>query len=624
LVENIIIFDESISLEKIEAEIFNQIETKIVSVDFESNNTLYKSNIIHEKIENYLDELDNQSINDSSHSSSLNWYDEPEIRELLKFNDLNLGWLIEHELFLYLLKNFKIFLGLIKLIEHEKPKSITVSSHLLSVIKIIDNENKINLSSFPKQIKKNNSLDKISFPVSLGKKSFNISIPYDKAIKVVKMTDSFITNFFNLKLNLSKNIKEEYILFLDLNPVPYADLLKELSDKNKNIIILNHFGTISWNKSQLDILRNTNTKILQLKDLHNNKIDKNIEKHKKDFQDKFNKILESKVFDKLFLIHNTSFWPAVKDEFLTIFLTKLYKMIEIFELTNELFSKIQIESILLLYNILPENRTIIHVANKKNISCTKLQHGLPADGSIEEIFFPFEYSKHQLKLKHAYWHDNFKTYYESLGLDSNRSLVVGSPRYDNLFKLKNTYKNTNNILLISSFLQNISTMSGYNSNYSDKHKKIFTEICKITNNIKNKNLHLKLHPSMKPIYDVNSILEKINPSIPIYRTQNITNLLQNCDVLISMDHSTVLLESMILGKPTITFSIDSEWYDSDSIITSGATLRVDSLETFEASLKKILFDSNFRNDLIKRGNEYVNNNLTHKGTSSKFFSEYFT
>ena len=276
MVEHIIIFDESISLEKVELGIFNSIETKIVSVDFESNNALYTSNIIHEKIENYLDELDNQSINDSSYSSSLNWYDEPEIRELLKFNDLNLGWLIEHELFLYLLKNFKIFLGLIKLIEHEKPNTITVSSHLLSVIKIIDNENKINFLSFPKQIKKNNSLDKISLPVSLGNKSFNISIPYDKAIKVVKIADSFITNFFNLKLNLSKNIKEKYILFLDLNPVPYADLLKELSDKNKKIIILNHFGTISWNKSQLDILRNTNTKILQLKDLRNNKIDENI------------------------------------------------------------------------------------------------------------------------------------------------------------------------------------------------------------------------------------------------------------------------------------------------------------------------------------------------------------
>ena len=104
MVKHIIIFDESISLEKVELGIFNSIETKIVSVDFESNNALYTSNIIHEKIENYLDELDNQSINDSSYSSSLNWYDEPEIRELLKFNDLNLGWLIEHELFLYLLK----------------------------------------------------------------------------------------------------------------------------------------------------------------------------------------------------------------------------------------------------------------------------------------------------------------------------------------------------------------------------------------------------------------------------------------------------------------------------------------------------------------------------------------
>ena len=129
---------------------------------------------------------------------------------------------------------------------------------------------------------------------------------------------------------------------------------------------------------------------------------------------------------------------------------------------------------------------------------------------------------------------------------------------------------------------------------------------------------------MKPIYDVNHILQKINPSIPIYRTQNVLNLLQHCDVLVSIDHSTVLLESMILGKPTITFGIDSGWYDSDSIVTSGATLKVDSLEDFEISLKKVLFDINFRNNLVKKGNEYVNNNLANKGNSSKFFSEFFT
>ena len=624
MVKNIVILDESVSFEKIDKEILSQLDTKIVSVDFESNNSLYLENITHEKIENYLSDLDKKFIDDYCFSSSLTWYEDPKIVEFLKFDNLNLGWLIEHELFLYLLKNFKIFFGVIRLIENEKPRKITISPYLLPVIKIIDNKNEIDISSFSNQIQTSKHLDQVSLPISLGNRSVNISIPYDKAFKVAKITESIITKFFNLKFDVSKNKKEEYVLFLDLNPTPYVDFIKELSDKNKKIIILNDSGTISWNKSQLDILRNFNVKILQLKDLQNGKIDESIRKQKKHFKKIFNELIASNVFEKLFSIQNYSFWPVVKDEFITNFLSKVYKIIEVNELSEELFSKVQITSVLLLYNILPENRTLIHVANKKHIPCIRLQHGLPARGSLEERFFPFDFSKYQIELKHAFWHNNFKEYYESLGLESNRGIVVGSPRYDPLFKLKHSFENTDTILLISAFLQNISSVSGYDSNYLDKHKKFFTEICRIINSVENKKLHLKLHPSMKPIYDVNHILQKINPSIPIYRTQNVLNLLQHCDVLVSIDHSTVLLESMILGKPTITFGIDSGWYDSDSIVTSGATLKVDSLEDFEISLKKVLFDINFRNNLVKKGNEYVNNNLANKGNSSKFFSEFFT
>jgi hypothetical protein len=74
---------------------------------------------------------------------------------------------------------------------------------------------------------------------------------------------------------------------------------------------------------------------------------------------------------------------------------------------------------------------------------------------------------------------------------------------------------------------------------------------------------------------------------------------------------------MILKKPTITFMIDSSWYENDPIITSGATLAVNSLEDFKKSLNNIIFDTNFRNQLIQKGTEYVNNNLTNKGNSSQ-------
>lgn len=616
------IIDNSLDITKSKLEKISN-DTKIISLDLESHNKLNDLNIIHEKIDNYLTLDDRNFIDNISLKISTEWYKNPKISELLKFNDLNLGSLFELELFVYLLKKLRLFLVLIKLINNESLRSISASINIISILRILDNSKNFKLIEIFSDCNPTSNLNKITIPLKVPGHPINISFSYANTMKIIKIIESFTTMIFNLKLDLKKSKKNSSILFLDLNPSPYENLLNFLHKHKKQIIFLNEIGSLSWKKTQLYILKKTNSKIFRWKDLKTKNNDLLIFKNNQIIQSRINEIFSDDNFESFFNIRDYSFWKIIKDEFITFCMSRFITSLELLVLAKDFFTTINIDSIVVLYSTSLENQVILDVAKKMKIPCFRLQHGLHAVGSLEEKLFPINFPSTQSNLKHLFWDENLPKYYSQLGLNQNNSLVVGSPRYDNLFKLKSKNQ-TNTILLTSTFLQNFASVNGLDSNYLDIHKQTFHEISKIIHSINDKKLIIKLHPAMPPLYSIKAVLNDIDQNIPIYRTQDITNLLIDSEVVICLDHSTVLLESMILKKPTITYMIDSSWYENDPIITSGATLAVDSLEDFKKSLNNILFDPNFRNQLIQKGTEYVNNNLVNKTNSSQHIGKLLT
>ncbi len=609
------IIDNSLDFSKYNFEKISN-DTKIITVDLESHSQLNDLKITHEKLDTYLTHDDKNFIDSISLKISIEWYQNPKISKLLKFDDLNLGSLLEQEILVYLIKKFKLFLGLIRLLKNESTKIISATLNVINILKILDETKNFKHQQLLSKDDSISNLNKITIPLNIPSHPINISFSYSKALKIIKIMESFSTKFFHLKLDLTKHKNYPSILFLDLNPFQYEPLLNFLHEHQKQILFLNEIGTLSWKKSQLNILKKTNSKIFQWNDFKNKNNNLLISKNKQIIQSRIYDIFSNENFKNYFDIEGYLFWQIIKDEFITFCISRFFKSLELLELTKNFFANVSIESIIVLYHAALENKVVLHIAEKMNIPCLRLQHGLHAIGSAEKTLFPINFPSSQLNLKHLFWDKNLPHYYSQLGLNPNNGIIVGSPRYDNLFQLDSKNK-TGKILLTSTFLQNFASVNGYDSNILDIHKKTFQEICKIIHSISNKKLIIKLHPSMPPKYSIKSILNEIDSSIPIFRTQDITNLLIDSEVVICLDHSTVLLESMILKKPTITFMIDSSWYENDPIITSGATLAVNSLEDFKKSLNNIIFDTNFRNQLIQKGTEYVNNNLTNKGNSSQ-------
>ena len=89
-----------------------------------------------------------------------------------------------------------------------------------------------------------------------------------------------------------------------------------------------------------------------------------------------------------------------------------------------------------------------------------------------------------------------------------------------------------------------------------------------------------------------------------------------------MGWSTTILEAMILQIPVICINVNSEVYCDDEIIVNGIIKSVNSPEELDDAINSVLFDSDFRENLIQKGNNFVKKYFTNPGNASKILSEY--
>lgn len=612
---SILLVDKSMNFANILSKIKDK--PKIISLDIFSHDELLKQAIIHEKLEDYLDKNDEELINKLMLIKSHEWYTQKEISNLLQFENMNLGWLLELEITPYFLKILKNFLGIIRIINKENPSMIISSDFLISMARSIIKDKKIKLESHFSDKPEGLSFDKVGIPICLGKKTFTFWISRKHALKIKFFIESVTNSFFSFNHKSQK----ESILLLDFNPTIYNKFLKELSRINREIIILNERRPAIWNYESLKIIINSNVKILRLKNFLNKKTKLTILKRQKELEINIQKFFESDIHEDFFSVEGYSFWPSIKDHFISICLERFNEAIERFELSKELFSKLNITSFLTLYPSAPEEKMLIHCAQKFKIPGIVLQHGLhPQSSHLDTFLKVFPYLP-TTGMKYAAWGAEFKNYLCTIGVSAEDIILSGHPKYDEFFQIKNNCKNNGTILLASSILSEME-YSGINTTIFEQFKKILENICIITTKIPNKKLIVKLHPGQPTSYDVKPIIYGVNPSTPIFKNINILDLMKNCDVLVSIGPSTVLLEAMILNKPTITYPVEPQWWYEDKIFQSGATIIVKTPKEFEDAINKILFDKQFRNSLIEKGKKFVEQYLTNPENSSKFLATY--
>lgn len=614
----IFLIDGKVDILKIKNDMTTYGMCKLFALDYESHKILTENNLKHEVAENYLSNQDRRKIDDDSIYTTTTWYDNCKIKEFLTFDEINLGSLIEMELLHYFVKIYGNATMIDKIIEKESPMYIVSYTSLNDYIERICKQKNIHVISHTLSQLQSLQFDKINIKYNLGSHPISITISRKTFMKIRKIVDKTTNLFFKLKPNMKLIRNNKSILLLDFNPIQYDTLMKELSSLNKNILLLNQRRPAIWNIESFKIIKNTNCKIIHLNDFEE-KIREKINIEIKTLESNLEKIWGfNSTFEEIFSTNSNTFWHAIKESFTKICTSRFCESIRRILLVNELFDTLDISVILEWAETGQEEKEIILLSKKRGIKSVLLQHAMDPLSHVWDKYHRFALGGYSyfISNKQALWGQQVKNSAISYGKKEENLIVTGSPRHDNFFKSIGKKKKNGVILFATTAVTGRMSFEQTPIEAYTNFDNFVREVCRIAKKFPDKQLIVKPHPQPDSLSNITKIIKEIDPSIPILYNASLIELINSCDLLITFNNSTVILESMILGKPAISLQIE-KWAQEDDIVKTEAFLSISNIEEIENGMKKILYDTNYKNNLIENSKIFVDNYLANHGTASQ-------
>ena len=604
---------------------FNK-DKNIIALDYKAHKQLKTLNIKHEIFDVYLDKDDKHVIEKLVTDINTNWYKNKNISNALTFRGINFGWLLEAEFHVTLLMIIRTFYCLLKINEKHNPTTVIISRDLLEMANVIFKNCKIQTLEESDDKNQQFNLDFFSIKYNLGPIPITFRIPRKYFFMLRQTYDKLISSKLSKILFTSINEKKLFVLLVDFNPVQYDKFLHELSKKNINILLLNRKRVASWNFESFSIIRKT--KSIPVTYEHFLKQQDKQEMH--ELTTTMTKNLEvllsnEKLFDDIFSVNLKPFWGYLskyfKDFCIERFKEAIYEMVG----AEKFLSVIKPSIILHFYDVALQEKLLIYYARKNKIPNVMIQHGtpylsLPGFTALNHLHgtIPIYQDK-----KVAVWGNVMKDYCLHEGVKENDVIVSGSLRHDEFFQLKNMQNPEKGIIVIAlGQLNNMNVDTQTLSTY-DKYENSLNIICKVLKKITDRKKIVKLHPGdmVFNTVSVESIIHKIDPTIQIVVSTDLGKLLQSADVVITVGLTTVLLESNILEKPTLTLVADEQ--DHFSILNNGFTeLFADTdEERFEKFLNDMLTNKKLRDNQIQKGINFVNAYMSNQGHASEYLAK---
>jgi len=606
----VILIEGEIDFSIIDKSLFNN-NTLIISFDFHAHKSLKENNIKHKLVEEYFSEVNKSEIDLLSLKLGTSWYKDKRIKKYLEYNGLNLGSILDLEMPSYFFKILKRIMGIKIILNKENPKKI-ISYSLKKYVDELCKGTNIETQFFEKNTTDELFFDKISIPLNLGFTTKNIKISRKNYFKIKKSTDIITDSIWKTKCSKNALEQNESILLLDFNTKLYEDFLKVFPKSDMNIIILNQRKPAIWNLETLKIIKNSNCKILSIKDFEN-ELTKNTKISKQNELNKnLKQMLENEYFLKAIFAHNDkSFWDIIKEDFSRIIIERFYESIERLVLINEMFDKMNIKFILDWAHTGTEEKEINFIANKKKVSIFCLQHGIMTLNTKFEKYHQIMPVLPSNNSKMLVWGEIMKDYLLAHKVNSEQVTIIGSPRHDKFFK-KKCLSNNNTILIASNLFFHVN-FDGNDTRAIERFELYLKETLDYIKKKSDKKPIIKLHAT--EYFDISSIVKKIDPSILIYQHQDILKLIESCDILISLNYSTILLDSLILNKPTLVFLPEKQNFEEEEIIKQNAVISVSDISELKIKMKQILFDKNIRDELVFNGKKFIEKYFSYQGNS---------
>ena len=584
--------------------------SEFITFDYKSHKKLLDRNIHHKLIDDYITDLDRREIFDFS-IRCLKKIEEFN-GSVLTFHDINLVNLIDRgELHVFLMNIIPKIKVVGQILQNNNYEKIFLASNIYEIF--VDSRFKENIRLLNTIQDEFMSFEKIDIPIELGILKTKITIDRSKYKIIKHVIEKCIGNFFGLR----KNDKKKKIVLLEFNPEVYHDLLKEINRRGFQPVLINFRRSPIFNFKTIRYLIKSKSAIMFPKDWLEKVELEEFEKNKINFFNKMNEVIKNK---KIFLnfdykgINFSSFFQKTLNR---ILIQRLDEYIMQILIAESIKSRSDIQGIVTL-NFSGETEKAFSYVQEK-IPILYLQHGF-ANYIESTSHFDVLDDFHLIKNKIAVWGDIIKDYLIRVkAIPENKIIVSGSPKYDSFSRIEKNRKRKK-IMLVT--IRPIAMhVEGPRIELYEKYKNTLDKLILISNNIENLEIIFKLHPQQNPSNQIIiDMIKKNNNKIKILQFNPIKELLSDCDLHVNIapdnfDASTVILEAMIMGKPTLNIQLQKNEIEFE-FMKAGAIKTIN----YDSDIKEAIFDlisHHGTEELFNNSQNFLNKYMKNRGNAVK-------
>lgn len=412
--------------------------------------------------------------------------------------------------------------------------------------------------------------------------------PYILALFLNNIIKGFWGRIYNLRIKKEDSKKFRNILFYSNNKKQLDSvipLVRELQKDSKNRVL-----DIDWfwkSEDAIDSLKKEKVPHGVFDGYLTWKINKTIWKKSKYFLNNWRLIEKNIPFQRSFKFEEFFVWNLVSGYLRKLFLRHFVRMSIFFDIAEEIVS-VEKPGIIVVTNEREYIARLCILAGRfKGIPSLELQRGAFDDGEPEregplytdKMIVDGEFGKQALVKR---------------GIESDKLIVAGNPRYDSVIERKNHFSRERICRKLSiesdkKIIVLTTTFISYCEKLNEK-RKLLRGIFAAMKNFSDCHLVVKIHPSELNDKVQQSIKQEIKiKNISIIKDIDLWELIYACDLFIT-SNSTTGSEAILMDKSLIFINLSRIQPDMAPYARSGAAIGVYNEKDFEGAIRDALND----------------------------------
>ena len=406
------------------------------------------------------------------------------------------------------------------------------------------------------------------------------------------------------------------IVLLEFDPETYFELLKEISSRDLQPVLVNFRKSSTHSLSAIKNLKKSNSLVITPENfLEKNELE-TITQTKISIKKVLAQILENKQPFQNLISKETNFDLLLQRKIINIIFQRLDEYLSQILIAEKIKNLDCIKGIITL-NFSGETEKVFSKIQDKT-PIILLQHAFA--NYLEPLsHFDILDDYHLIQNKIAVWGDIVKNYLIKIRkIPENKIIVSGSPKYDSYFDSPLHKRNKKTVLVTLRPI--ISHMEGPRIKLFERYQKVIQELIRIFENIDDIEILFKLHPQQNLSNEIITNMIKADKKFKILQFNPIKDLLSDCFLHVNIapenfDASSVILEAMILKKPTLNIQLQKKDYDFEFNIFNA----IKSV-SYDSDIKNVLLDlleNPKKDNLIENSQYYLSKYMRNMGSASK-------